>query len=77
MNKIALITGATSGIGKASAEKFAQNGWDVIGVDKYLRGYFLQSEDAETKGQIQELQKKYSNIVQYDYDINDIEKMKE
>ncbi len=30
MNKIVFITGATSGIGKASALKFAQNNYDVI-----------------------------------------------
>lgn len=30
MRKLALITGATSGIGKATAEIFAQNGWNVI-----------------------------------------------
>ena len=30
MNKIILITGATSGFGKAMAEKFAAGGWDCI-----------------------------------------------
>ena len=30
MNKIVFITGATSGFGKAAAEKFAANGYDVV-----------------------------------------------
>jgi NADP-dependent 3-hydroxy acid dehydrogenase YdfG len=30
MNKIVLITGASSGFGKAMAEKFASEGWDII-----------------------------------------------
>lgn len=30
MNKIILVTGATSGFGKAIAEQFAANGWDCI-----------------------------------------------
>ena len=30
MSKIILITGASSGLGKATAEKFAAGGWDLI-----------------------------------------------
>ena len=30
MNKVILITGATSGIGKATAIKFAENSYDII-----------------------------------------------
>jgi NAD(P)-dependent dehydrogenase (short-subunit alcohol dehydrogenase family) len=34
VKKVALITGVSSGIGKATAEKFSNKGWSVIGVDR-------------------------------------------
>jgi len=34
MNKIALITGVSSGIGRATAELFFENGWEVIGISR-------------------------------------------
>ena len=74
MKKV-LITGSSGLIGSATCEKFAQQGWEVYGVDNYLRSVFLQSEEAETKGQIQEIQKKYSNIHQINCDINNLEKI--
>ncbi len=70
-----LVTGSSGLIGSAVSEKFAKEGWEVYGVDKYLRSYFLQSKEAETMGQIQKIQEKYSNIIQYNYDINDLENM--
>ena len=30
MNKIIMITGATAGFGRATAKKFAENGYDII-----------------------------------------------
>ena len=33
MADVAIVTGAASGMGKATAELFAKNGWTVVGVD--------------------------------------------
>ena len=34
MTKTILITGATSGFGRAAARKFAEGGWRVIGTGR-------------------------------------------
>ncbi|RUM45398.1 MAG: NAD(P)-dependent oxidoreductase, partial [Desulfocapsa sp.] len=49
MSKIALITGATSGFGKACAELFANNGWDLV-----LCG--------RRRERLQELEKQLTNV---------------
>jgi len=33
MKRLAIVTGAAGGIGKAVCDKFRQDGWDVVGVD--------------------------------------------
>jgi len=47
MNKIAFITGATAGIGKAIAEKLAENNFDVIITGR--RGNILDALEKEIK----------------------------
>ena len=44
-NKVAIITGASSGIGKALAEKYASEGWDlVLGARRIDRLKELESQ---------------------------------
>lgn len=55
MNKIALITGATSGIGKACAVKFAQNSFDVIITGRRDDRLKTFQEELESKFDVQVL----------------------
>ncbi|HNO31139.1 MAG TPA: SDR family oxidoreductase, partial [Anaerolineales bacterium] len=43
MTRTILITGAAGGIGRASVDLFAQQGWHVIGVDRNEFGEFPQN----------------------------------
>lgn len=49
MNKIILITGATSGFGKAIAEKFASNGWDCIITGRRKERLFSLADELKNK----------------------------
>ncbi len=40
MKRVALITGAAGGIGRATTERFAAEGWDTIAVDRQAAGGF-------------------------------------
>ena len=62
-NKIIWITGASSGIGKALAIKFANEGWQV-------------AASARRENLLKELNEKYSNIHSFPLDVTDSEKCK-
>ena len=63
-NKVVLVTGAASGIGRATATVFAQHGYDVI------INYIKEKDAANTLKQ--ELENKYNiNASVYQADISD------
>ena len=49
MNKTILITGATSGFGKAMAEKFASNNWNCIVTGRRKEKLFAVADDLKKK----------------------------
>ena len=63
MSKNVWITGASSGIGKALAIKFAKEGWQV-------------AASARRESLLIELNNKYPNIVSFPLDVTDSEKCK-
>ncbi|MHA1679829.1 MAG: NAD-dependent epimerase/dehydratase family protein [Promethearchaeota archaeon] len=73
--KTILVTGSSGLVGTSVCEKFAKEGWQVVGVDKYLRSTFLKTDDAETRGEISSLQEDFPNITQYEYDVSDLERI--
>jgi len=62
-NKVIWITGASSGIGKALAIKFSNEGWQV-------------AASARRENLLKELNKKYPNIHSFALDVTDSEKCK-
>jgi len=62
-NKVIWITGASSGIGKALAIKFSNEGWQV-------------AASARRENLLKELNKKYPNILSFSLDVTDSEKCK-
>ncbi len=75
MKKV-LVTGSSGLVGTAACEKFAKEGWDVIGVDKHLRGTFLGSINAETRGKVEPLAAKYPSITEHEIDVCDMDAMR-
>ncbi|MES2003202.1 MAG: SDR family NAD(P)-dependent oxidoreductase [Bacteroidota bacterium] len=55
MNKIILITGASSGFGKAIAEKFAENGWNCIITGRRKDRLSQLANELQTKFSVQVL----------------------
>ena len=65
MNKIVLITGATAGIGKASAYKLAENGFDIIITGR--RGNLLDKIE-------QDIKQKFNNkVISLSFDVRNRE----
>ncbi len=67
MNKTILITGATSGIGKAIAEKFAENKWNCIITGRRKERLDALKEELEKRNGV--------NVLSLCFDVRDKEKV--
>ncbi len=48
--KVAIVTGAGSGIGRATALAFARNGASVVAVDRHIEGTEATAHEIEAEG---------------------------
>lgn len=53
MNKVAIITGGTKGIGRAIIDKFAQNGFDIITCSRNENELLKLKKEVEAVGDVQ------------------------
>lgn len=57
MSKVVLITGVSGGIGQATAQVFAEAGWQIIGVDRHTsadlppNSHFIQADISDPEAQ--------------------------
>jgi CDP-paratose 2-epimerase len=77
MPKKALITGSAGLIGSESAKFFAEQGFQIHGIDNNLRQYFFGTE-ASTEWSKEQLQNKLKdNYIHYSVDIRDNQKLED
>jgi CDP-paratose 2-epimerase len=73
--KTALITGSAGLIGAQAVEFFIERGFQVIGIDNDMRGYFF-GDEASTKSVRESLKASFKDkYLHYDIDIRDKEKL--
>jgi CDP-paratose 2-epimerase len=70
MKQKLLVTGAGGLIGSEVVEFFAQQGWQVIGIDNNMRADFF-GKQGDTTWNISRLENKYTNFKNYNIDIRD------
>lgn len=68
MARVAIITGSAGLIGAESVRRFAELGFDVVGVDNDMRAFFFGDEASTTWSRAQ-LQERYPN---YEHRLTDI-----
>lgn len=68
--KNCLITGSSGLIGSTAVNLLCKDGWQVVGIDNNMRGYFF-GKDGSTESISTELTSRWQNYTHYSIDIRD------